>query len=104
MLRYLLVALLVLASLHAGAEPPAASFPILAIPRSAGSDALLAHELTPEEKRLFKEIDAKTAALPRNAEASAYHAVAIEIGKRYGLSSAQSIAFFMRTTFSEFEP
>ena len=104
MLRFAIGVFLLFAPALLLAEQSAASFPILAIQRSAGSDALLAHELTPEEQRLFKEIDARTAALPESSELSAYHEVAIRIGRHYGLSPAQSVAFFTRTTFGEFEP
>jgi|GEM_PF-6816641 len=82
----------------------AATYPILAIQRAASSDALLEHELTAAERRLFREIDAATARLPSGATLVDHHRVAVEIGARYGLDARESIAFFTRTTFSEFEP
>ena len=85
------------------AADKANNYPILAIPRSAGADALLKYELTARERELFEEIDARTSHLPRSATPAEYHAVAVEIGSQHGLSPEQSIAFFVRTTFNEFE-
>jgi len=79
------------------------TYPVLAIPRAAGTDSLLNHELTPKERALFNEIDVKTAQLPHNATSDQYRAVAVEVGRLHGLTPEQSIAFFVRTTFSEFE-
>ena len=83
-----------------GADAPDAH-PIL--PRAAGADALLKHELTPSERALFREIDSKTAQLPHDATSAQYNAVAVEIGRQHGLTPEQSIAFFVRTTHSVFE-
>jgi hypothetical protein len=80
------------------------AYPILAIPRGEKSDVLLRYKLNEREKALFKEMDAETAKLPIKSSLLAYHEVAARVGKRYGLSPSQGIAFFTRATFSEFEP
>jgi hypothetical protein len=79
------------------------AYPILAIPKSTNSDALLGYKLTDRERSLFKEMDAEAGKLPASANLPAYHEVAIRVGKKYGLSAIQAVAFFTRTTFSEFE-
>jgi hypothetical protein len=79
-------------------------FPILEIPRSAGDQALLDYKLTPDESKLFREIGEATGKLPEDAPATAYDEVAIDIGKKYGLTPPQAVAFFIRSTFSIFEP
>lgn len=80
------------------------TYPILAIHKAAGESALLKHELTPEERKLFKEMDAQTANVPHNAPASAYRSIVTKVGQQHGLSPEESFAFFLRTTFSVFEP
>jgi hypothetical protein len=79
-------------------------YPVLSISRSAGDDTLLRHELTEQEKRLFNAMQSGIAKLPKNAATSADHNVAIQIGAKYGLNPEQSVAFYVRTTFSLFEP
>ncbi|MDX6007969.1 hypothetical protein [Cupriavidus necator] len=98
----LLIALLV-GPITAMAESVLETYPILTIPRSDNSDVLLRYKLTAREKTLFKEIDSETAKLSPTAELSEYHDVAIRVSRKYGLSTDQSVAFFTRTTFSEFE-
>ena len=88
----------------ARADDALSKYPILSIPESAGVDALLRHPLTREEHALFDEIEAETAKLPADANPARYHDMAVKIGKRSGLTYAQGIAFFVRTTFSQFEP
>lgn len=90
----------------AGAQEHKAAdaYPVLSIPRNAGTDALLKYKLAVEERKLFKEIDSATANLAADADLSAYHKIAAEIGSRHGLTASQSIAFFTRTTFGVFEP
>lgn len=102
--RMSLTAILSCVCLAVYAGDTLSTFPILAIPRTAGESALLKYELTPEERKLFKELDAQTAELPRNASTEAYRSVAANVGRRHGLSPEESYAFFMRTTFSAFEP
>ena len=102
-MKSFLLILLVCFSVQAQAQQGASSYPVLLIPRTADPDALLKHKLTADEKRLLKEIDSETAKLPLDADLTAYHAIAILIGKRFGLSSRESVAFFTRTTFSQFE-
>lgn len=103
-MRKLLLIVLAWIILPVQAQQGSSAYPILSIPRSANPQPLLKYKLTEDEKRLFKEIDSETAKLPQDADLSAYHAIAVRIGKRYGLNSRESIAFFTRTTFSEFEP
>jgi hypothetical protein len=100
----LLAACLALHSLECLAHGGAADFPVLSIQRSEDSNVLLGYQLTPKEKQLFKEIDTEAAKLPADAALSAYHQLAVRIGERYGLTPDQSVAFFTRTTLSEFEP
>jgi hypothetical protein len=104
MKRVFIAAILTASCLSAISQMHQTEYPILAVPRSAGANALLSHKLTDQERRLFKEIDSETNKLPANAAPDAYYAVAASVGKRYGLSAKQSVAFFIRTTFSEFEP
>ncbi len=98
----LTIALLV-GPITAMAESVLETYPILAIHRPDNSNALFRHKLTAHEKTLFKEIDSETAKLSPTADLSEYHDVAIRVGRRYGLTPDQSVAFFTRTTFSEFE-
>ena len=79
-------------------------YPILNVPRDEGDGALLDYKLTAQERELFKEIDSATAALPEDAPSEADHFVAARIGATKDLTRQQSIAFFIRTTFSMFEP
>jgi hypothetical protein len=78
-------------------------YPVLKIQRAEGHNALLGYKMTAKEKKLFQAIDQKCARLPIKSELVEYHKVAIQVGKKYGLSRDQSIAFFTRTTFSKFE-
>lgn len=103
MKNFLLIMLTCL-TVQVQAQQGASSYPVLLIPRTDEPGALLKYKLTAEERRLFKEIDSETAKLPPDADLSAYHAIAIRIGKRFGLGSRESVAFFTRTTFSQFEP
>jgi len=78
-------------------------YPILAIPRSSGDQALLDYKLTTDEKRLFREMDSQTAALSKESDLAVYHEAVEQIGRKHGLDKRQSIAFWTRTTFSFFE-
>jgi hypothetical protein len=71
--------------------------------RSEGDDALLNHKLTADEQRVFKVFDSATAKLAKDAEQSEYHQTVAALGKQFGLTEEQSIAFWTRTTFSMFE-
>ena len=79
------------------------SLPILALSRNDGDHALLGYKLTPDEQKLFKEIDAATCNLLMDAPIRDYHDVAARIGANYGLTRQQSVAFFMRAMLSMFE-
>ena len=79
-------------------------YPILAIQRSQSSEVLLRHQLNDAERALFQEMDQEAGQLPASARLDEYHAVAVHLGARHGLKPDQSIAFFTRTTFREFEP
>lgn len=94
-------------------QPPAAVtlemsasnlFPILRFDRKGSDDVLLAYQLTPKEEELLEELEAATAEIDPDAELEAYYEVVIPIGARRGLSAAESIAFWTRTTLSSFEP
>ena len=86
------------------ADQAAARYPILAVARGANSDVLLRHEFTAQESALFKEMNEATINLPSDAAADTYRTVAIRVGKRHGLSAAESVAFYVRTFYFEFEP
>ena len=77
--------------------------PVLKIRRSQGDDALLDHKLTADEQRVFKAFDSATAKLPEHSDISEYHRLVEELGKQSGLTPAQSVAFWTRTTFMLFE-
>jgi len=79
------------------------SLPILALPRTDGDQVLLGYNLTPDEQKLFKEIDAATCNLLVDVPIQDYHAIAARIGAKYGLTHQQSAAFFMRAMLSTFE-
>lgn len=90
-----------------GADPPMANpteFPILRIKHSDGDDALLQYKLTESERALFKEMDSAVVALGNEIDLNRCHNAVVPIGKRHGLNEQQAIAFWTRTTFSEFEP
>lgn len=86
------------------AQPAAERFPILAIVRSEDSSILLQYTLTAEERRLSLAMDEAMGRLPDTAPREEYFRVAETLGAKFGLSDAESVAFFVRTTFSEFEP
>ena len=100
----IVAAIVVCASRVAFAGDVSSAYPILAIPKTGSTSALLKYELTPREHKLFLEMDERTAKLPRDATSAEYHAAVAEVGKKYGLTRGQSIAFFVRTTFGYFEP
>ncbi len=77
--------------------------PILKISPSAGDDALLHYDLTPDEQKLFDLFDAAAGELPEGADLPEYHSIVAELGQEFGLKPEQSIAFWTRTTFSMFE-
>ena len=79
------------------------SLPILALSRTDGDQALRGYKLTPDEQKLFKEIDAATNNLLMDAPLLDYYAVVGRIGAKYGLTYHQSVAFFMRAMLSTFE-
>ena len=80
-----------------------ANFPILDIHPSDGEESLLKHNLTLEEKNLFREIDSLTSRLPEDAPSKEYEKIAIEAGKKSGLTNKESKAFYIRATFRIFE-
>lgn len=79
------------------------SLPILQIKHSEGGDALLDHELTPLEQKIFQEMNAATSVLPKKEDSQEdlqqVHQAIIPIGKKYGLSEEESVAFWTRTAF-----
>ena len=79
------------------------SLPILALSRIDGDQVLRGYKLTPDEQKLFKELDAATCILLMDAPIRDYHDVAVRIGEKYGLTRQQSVAFFMRAMLSTFE-
>ena len=79
------------------------SLPILNLPRTDGDQVLRGYKLTPDEQKLFKELDEATRNLLMDVPIQDYHAVAAGIGAKYGLTHQQSAAFFMRAMLSTFE-
>lgn len=79
-------------------------FPILKYTRDQSSDVLLKHEATDDEKLLFKKMDSAVVALTGDADIDRCYEVIIPIGREAGLEEEDSIAFWTRMTFSEFEP
>jgi len=87
-----------------GATPDATAFPVLAIRRGAGDDALAQHTLTAREQALFQAMNDSIGPLPKDAPEAAYREAIVAVGARFGLSAGESIAFYTRTFFSIFEP
>lgn len=79
-------------------------YPILKYTRDQSSDVLLQHEPTDDEKQLFKKMDSAVVALTGDADIDSCYEVIIPIGREAGLEEEESIAFWTRMTFSEFEP
>ena len=82
----------------------AQTYPILRFSRDQGSDVLLRHEATDAEKQLFKKMDSAVIALKGDADLDRCHEAIIPIGREAGLEEEDSIAFWTRMTFSEYEP
>lgn len=87
----------------AASEMSTLSLPILALSRTDGDQVLRGYKLTPDEQKLFKELDAATCLMLMDAPIRDYHDVAARIGEKYGLTRQQSVAFFMRAMLSTFE-
>jgi hypothetical protein len=92
-------------SSDADAKPvaPVQMYPILNYSRDQSSDVLLQHEATDAEKQLFKKMDSAVVALQGDPSLEQCHAVVVPIGRDAGLNAEQSVAFWTRVTFSEFE-
>jgi hypothetical protein len=86
----------------------AGPLPILRISRAAGAAALMAHELDVDERVIFEAMDAAVQQLSQTGDAAhdfdANRDCVATVGAAYGLDRADSIAFWMRATFSRFEP
>ena len=79
-------------------------YPILEIGRESGDAALLLHEMTSAERRLFLAMDSACVQLPEDTELEVFHARVAQIGALHGLGFASSVALWTRLTFSLFEP
>ncbi|UCH88584.1 MAG: hypothetical protein JSV49_10055 [Thermoplasmata archaeon] len=79
------------------------NLPILQYIAEQGDNKLLNHEITTDEKALFRELDAATAAVDSD-QLEAIYEVIVPIGAKYGLSRNETIAFWTRCTFGIFEP
>ena len=79
-------------------------FPVLKYSREEGDQILLNHELTSDERELFRQMDAAVAAADNKDDIGADYAIVETIGADHGLTRNQAIAFWTRTTFSMFEP
>lgn len=79
-------------------------FPVLALLRDDGDDALLGRRLTAKEQTLFHEMDQATLRIAADSDLEAYYEIIIPVGERHGLNVQQAIAFWTRTTFCIFEP
>jgi hypothetical protein len=86
----------------------AGPLPILRIPRAAGESALRSHQLDARERVVFEAMDAAIQRLPHAGNAADDFAANCDcvaaIGAAHGLDRDQSIAFWVRATFSRFEP
>ncbi|OAI57932.1 hypothetical protein AYO47_00120 [Planctomyces sp. SCGC AG-212-M04] len=79
-------------------------FPILGYSRDQSSDVLLKHKATEAEKQLFLRMDAAVVTLGEDPALDRCYEAIIPIGKSAGLREEESIAFWTRMTFCEFEP
>ena len=79
-------------------------FPVLALSPLQGEEALHAHKMTAQEQELFTAMDEAVAAVDEDAPIENNFEIVTPIGAKYGLDVEQSIAFWVRTTFSMFEP
>jgi hypothetical protein len=93
-------------SSDADAKPVASvqMYPILKYSRGQGSDVLLQHEANDAEKQLFTKMDSAVVAIEGDPSLEQCHAIVVPIGRDAGLNAEQSVAFWTRMTFSEFEP
>ena len=88
--------------------PVAGPLAILRIPQGAGEAALRAHALDARERRVFEAMDAALVPLAETGDVARDFAARCEaaaaVGAAHGLDREQSIAFWVRATFSRFEP
>lgn len=88
----------------ASAEEVRDLYPVLAIPRSADRSALVAHRLTEDEQALFDAMRSAIETLPKHSGLDRHRDAVIPVGRRHGLTPEQSMAFYLRTMFNDFEP
>lgn len=79
-------------------------YPILKYSRDQRSDVLLQHKATAAEKHLFKKMDSAVVALKGDPGLDRCYEVIVPIRREAGLGEKETIAFWTRMTFSEFEP
>jgi hypothetical protein len=82
---------------------PEARYPILEYQPDQCSKVLWDHEPTTVEEELFQAMQAEVFKLPEWSSLQDAHKVIIPVGKKAGLSPQQSIAFWTRMVFCEFE-
>ena len=92
------------ANSNANVATPVTTYPILQYSRTHSSDVLAQHAATDKEKQLFQRMDSAVVALQDDPDLDMCYAAIIPIGAEAGLNEEQSIAFWTRMTFSEFEP
>jgi hypothetical protein len=77
--------------------------PILSIPKTAGESALLVHEFTLRETRLFQAMDLGVAQVSLHSDLSVFHQIAVMVGRVHRLNAHESVAFLSRAVFNRFE-
>jgi hypothetical protein len=78
------------------------NLPILKYIPEHDDDKLLNHEMTSDEKQLFRELDAAATAVSDN-ELKAIYKVILPLGLKHGLDENETIAFWTRSAFRLFE-
>lgn len=78
--------------------------PILDIDPNQGQEALLNYKMTKQELEIFHKMNEAVAKEPQERSLEEDYALVIPIGASYQLNPKQSIAFWVRSTFSLFEP
>lgn len=79
------------------------NLPILKYNPEQDDDKLLKHEMTSDERHLFREMDAAVSSVPTD-ELETIYKVILPLGFKHGLKDNETIAFWTRSTFRLFEP
>ena len=79
------------------------NLPVLDYTPYQGDQVLLDHKLTKDESQLFREMDRAVVQAENGDDIEKDYNLVAEIGAKHGITREQSIAFWIRTTFSFFE-